>query len=296
LAALAWGLEWLLTHYEDDSSMNHRLFFAVAAVLTLAACNDAPTSNTDGSSNPSFITHGTVDGNAHPAVVLLVMDVDGVPTFACSGTLIAPTFVLTAGHCAGEPGEFSAIRIFTESDVSGGNNNFPFDGPNSIPATAWAAHPLFSGATFFLHDVGMVKLASPVNLPSNEYGTLPEVNQLNGLKPSSHTLFTVVGYGLQRFNPAHLVGRFIREFATPHLVQINKPNTGTFSLLLSTNASSGGQCRGDSGGPVYLGSSNVIAGVTSFGRNRNTCSALAGTFRLDRPDVLSFINGFIAAH
>jgi hypothetical protein len=281
---------------KDRLYMNSRLLLSLAAALTLAACSDAPTSNSNGSNDPSFITHGTLDGNAHPAVVLLVMDVAGVPTFACSGTLIAPTFVLTAGHCAGEPGEFSAIRIFTESDVQHGDNNFPFDGPNSIPATAWAAHPLFSEGSFFLHDVGMLKLSAPVNLPSNQYGTLPDVNQLDRLKPSSHTLFTVVGYGLQRFNPVHLVGPFIREFATPHLVQINKPNTGTFSLLLSTNASNGGQCRGDSGGPVYLGSTNLIAGVTSFGRNLNTCSALAGTFRLDRPDVLSFIHGFIASH
>jgi V8-like Glu-specific endopeptidase len=276
--------------------MNRRFLLGLAAALTLGACTDAPTSNTDDANNPSFITHGKLDGDAHPAVVLLVMDVKGVPTFACSGTLIAPTFVLTAGHCAGEPGEFSAIRIFTESDVQNGDNNFPFDGPNSIPAAAWASHPLFTEASFFLHDVGMLKLSAPVNLPSNEYGTLPREDQLDGLKPSSHTIFTVVGYGLQRFNPAHLVGPFIRMFARPHLVQINKPNTGSFSLLLSTNASAGGQCRGDSGGPVYLGSSNVIAGVTSFGRNRNTCSALAGTFRLDQTDVLAFINGFIAAH
>ena len=45
---------------------------------------------------------------------------------------------------------------------------------------------------------------------------------------------------------------------------------------------------GDSGGPDYLGSSNVIAGVTSFGINGN-CAGTGGVFRLDRQDVLNFV-------
>ena len=267
-----------------------------AATMGVLACDTAPTTPAV-TGGPSFITHGTVDGDAHPAVVLIIMDIDGAPAFRCSGTLIAPTFVVTAGHCAGEAGEFSGIRIFTESDVQNGDNTYPFGGgPNSIEAVAWASHPEFTEAAFFLHDVGMIQLASPFVLPAGAYGTLPTVNQLDALKPSSHTVFTSVGYGLQRLNPVQLEAERIRMFAEPHLVQINKPNTGSFSLLLSTNASTGGQCRGDSGGPNYLGSTNVIAGVTSFGRNRNNCQALGGTFRLDRQDVLNFINGFVASH
>src|SRR5207253_5983701 len=118
-------------------------------------------------SRPSFIPYGAVDGNAHPAVVLIVMDVAGQPTFRCSGTLIAPKLVLTAGHCTGEPGEFSGIRIFTESDVQDGNNNFPFAGPNTIEAASWQSHPLFTESAFFLHDVGVIRLTKAVKLAAD---------------------------------------------------------------------------------------------------------------------------------
>jgi secreted trypsin-like serine protease len=62
---------------------------------------------------------------------------------------------------------------------------------------------------------------------------------------------------------------------------------------LSNNASTGGTCFGDSGGPNYLGTTgNVIAGVTSFGLN-GTCGGTGGVFRLDRADVLAFVNSFL---
>jgi secreted trypsin-like serine protease len=69
--------------------------------------------------------------------------------------------------------------------------------------------------------------------------------------------------------------------ATPHLNQIDTGFVGDFSLLLSNNASTGGTCFGDSGGPNFIGSSNVIGGVTSYGINGN-CAGTGGVYRLDR--------------
>ena len=274
--------------------MRARLVSAVLAVacVTLPGC-DRISTDLRNPSRPSFITYGAVDGNAHPAVVLIVMDVAGQPTFRCSGTLIAPKVVLTAGHCAGEPGEFSGVRIFTESDVQDGNNTYPFaGGPNSVEATAWHAHPLFTESAFFLHDVGVVLLSKAVKLSAGQYGKLPTRDELDALKPSSSTLFTAVGYGVQRINPAFIEAEKIRMFAEPHLIQIDGGIVGDFSLLLSNNAATGGTCFGDSGGPNYLGSSNVIAGVTSFGLN-GTCGGTGGVFRLDRKNVLDFVGQYL---
>ena len=262
-----------------------------AALLGCDGASTAPLQKV--SSAPTSITDGAVDGNRHPAVVLIVMDVGGRPAFLCSGTLIAPKVVLTAGHCAGEPGEFSGLRVFTESDVENGNNNFPFSGRNTIEAAEWSAHPQYTNSAFFLHDVGVVVLSRAVKLASSQYGKLPQQDQLDALQPGSSTVFTAVGYGLQQVNPVFVQDDLIRMFSQPHLVQINTPGfTGDFSLLLSNNASTGGTCFGDSGGPNYLGSSNVIAGVTSFGLN-GSCGGTGGVFRLDRKNVLDFVSQYL---
>src|SRR5512147_1556106 len=135
---------------------------------------------------PAFaVTDGKVDGNDHPAVVLIVMDVAGAPAFRCSGTLLSPTVVLTAGHCTNNFPEspFTGMRVFTESDVEAGigtTNNYPFAGPNTIEAVSWAAHPLYETGPFFLHDVGVIILPSPgLVLATEQYGVLPTVNMLD---------------------------------------------------------------------------------------------------------------------
>lgn len=245
------------------------------------------------------ITDGVPDGDGHPAVVLILMEVDGAPAYRCSGTLIAPTFVLTAGHCAGAPGEFSGMRVFTESDVQNGNNNWPYAGPNAVEAVNWAAHPLYPTASFVFHDVGMIELAAPVTLAAGQYGLLPTAGQLDRLKVGKKTTFTSVGYGLQAAYPDATAWKEsrqrVRMVAYPRLIQINVPGfTGSFSMLLSNNHSTGGTCFGDSGGPNFLGSSMTVAGVTSFGLNSN-CAGTGGVFRLDKRDVLDFITGFMAS-
>src|SRR5256885_16806417 len=122
-----------------------------AAALALLGCDRVATGPApERPGRPSFITNGTVDGSAHPAVVLLVMDVNGTPAFRCSATLIAPKVVLTAGHCAGEPGEFSGMRIFTESDVQNGREHHPLCGPDSTQANGGHRPPALTRRAVFL--------------------------------------------------------------------------------------------------------------------------------------------------
>jgi len=271
----------------------------IVSIVALLAMSFTPT---------MAVTDGTLDGDGHPAVVLLLMEVDGHPAFRCTGTLLSATVLLTAGHCAGAPGEFSGMRVFTESDVEAGigtTNNYPFAGPNSVEAVSWAAHPLYPTASFFVHDVGVVILQAPgVPLLSSQYGLLPTVDQFDSLSPrrgQQDVTFTSVGYGLQQSFPDQAMflvnNTRTRYVATPHLLQINVPGfTGDFSMLLSNNHATGGTCFGDSGGPNFYSSgateTKIVAAVTSFGINGN-CAGTGGVFRMDRQNVLDFVNSFL---
>lgn len=247
----------------------------------------------------SAVTDGELDGEGHPHVVLLLMEVNNAPAFRCSGTLLSATVLLTAGHCTNNfpDSPYTGMRVFTESDVDGGNNNYPFAGPNAVEAVSWAAHPLYETGPFFLHDVGVVILEEP-GVVLNEYGTLPSLNQFDSFKPKrgEKITFTSVGYGLQESfpTPASFLASNTRTryVAHPKLIQINGGIVGDFSMLLSNNHHTGGTCFGDSGGPNFLGDSNLVAGITSFGLNGN-CAGTGGVFRTDRADVLEFINSYL---
>jgi hypothetical protein len=237
------------------------------------------------------VTNGELDGDNHPFVgIMVAKNAGGSPMWMCSGTLISETVFLTAGHCTESPAARVEIWFYNnEEEILA--NGWPFTGQTG--GTPYV-HPEYYDAPFFVHDVGVVVLDEPY--PMDEYGVLPQLNQLDDLKTrrgKQDVTFTAVGYGLQQINPVFVEHRLDRMYSTPHLIQINVPGfTGDFSLLLSNNHSTGGTCYGDSGGPNFLGNSHVIAGVTSFGINGN-CAGTGGVFRMDREDVLDFVNSFL---
>ena len=236
------------------------------------------------------IKYGDLDGENHPHVGLMIAkDASGNPMWRCSGTLMTPTIFLTAGHCTYGA---TTVEIWFATDVDSGRpgNGYPFEG--EVDGTPYT-HPLYPTASFVRNDVGLVILNTPVM--KSTYGSLPQRGELNrlatrrGLKSVD---FTSVGYGLQFINPVFVESARVRMYATPQLIQINVPGfTGDFSMLLSNNHSTGGTCFGDSGGPNFLGDSNVVAAVTSFGINGN-CAGTGGVFRLDTDNALDWLAGF----
>ena len=57
----------------------------------------------------------------------------------------------------------------------------------------------------------------------------------------------------------------------------------TIALLLSNNA--------NTGGPNFIGDSNVVGGVISFGVNGN-CAETGGVYHVDRADNLNWLATF----
>jgi hypothetical protein len=238
----------------------------------------------------SAIIWGEEDGDAHPYVGLIVFDVDGTPAWRCSGTLLSPTVVLTAGHCAAGA---TAARVWFDSEIT--DPFYPFSGGTSIEGTPFS-HPLFSADFPNTSDVGVVILDEP-GVEMDEYGQLPEVGAVDALdRRGRPPLMQIVGYGMQAVKP-NLMADLVRYQANPMLIEINSANTGGYNLHLSSNPGkgqgTGGMCFGDSGGPAFIDEeSSTVAGVGSFVLNQN-CVGAGFYYRVDTEHAREFINPFL---
>ena len=254
----------------------------------------------------SAITNGQPDGDNHPYVGLLVFDVaEGVPGWRCSGALIAPNVVLTAGHCTDGA---VAARIWFDEDVTYDNIPYPlypFGGPGSgaIEGTAYTYSEFCTGCgnglPEFAHgDVGIVVLDKDVDVGG--FAELPTAGLVDTLKNKAAIDF--VGYGVQY--QAQIPGNQLpqpppyyrwtgprmRMYAPSALVSGNFVHSDEFMrLALNPGGGSGGTCFGDSGGPDLLGGTDTVLAVNSYVTNSN-CSGVGYSFRVDTPDVLKWIN------
>jgi hypothetical protein len=276
--------------YNGVTSKKASLWLFLAAVLLSIMLVTGPA---------TAVTNGELDGDGHPYVGLMVAQLaDGTPLWRCSGTLLSPTLFLTAGHCTEAPA--AHVEIWFDADVESGipANGYPFTG--DVGGTPYT-HPQYNPNAFYLYDLGVVVLDEPYD--TDGYGVLPELDVLDEMarrRGQQDVTFTAVGYGLQQSfpTPAQFLenNQRVRMVAYPHLIQINTPGfTGDFSILLSNNHATGGTCFGDSGGPNFIGNSNVIGGVTSYGLNGN-CAGTGGVYRVDRADDLDWLYGTFGEH
>jgi secreted trypsin-like serine protease len=240
------------------------------------------------------IQHGEPDGNGHPYVGLVVFygDEDAtVPLWRCTGTLISPTVVLTAGHCAED---FTAVRaqVWFNPEVTPAIG-YPLSG--GYLGTPYSHDGWTGGLTLpDTHDIGVVVLDRRVRMA--EYGALPQVGVLDDLatqRGQQDVTFTVVGYGLQSVKPTQSALR-TRYVATTKLNNLTSAPTDGYNLHLSSNPGnwSGGICFGDSGGPVFLNDTNIIVAVNSFVMNSN-CKGAGFGYRVDTSWSLEFVNSFL---
>lgn len=237
--------------------------------------------------NAQAITHGTFDGNKHPATGALVdYDSRGTSYAFCTGTLISPTVMLTAAHC--NPG-VAQVKVTFESAVQ--NAAVMYVG-------RYSAHPNYRAGQNDPHDIAVIVFDQPI--PGITPARLPTLGLFDTLKSNgmlAATRYTAVGFGGQE--------RTFDDKGKPYIAYEDKRENAVSSfgalnpawLRLNQNSATGnaGTCFGDSGGPNFLGSGSaettVIAGTTITGDTQ--CVQSNVVYRLDTESARSFLKDFV---
>jgi hypothetical protein len=239
------------------------------------------------------ITNGQPDGDAHPYVGLLVVDVGGAPAYRGTGFLISPRVFVTAGHMTdGADG----ARVWFVSDLTG-NPEYPYGGSTSVEGVPYT-HPdhcidCAQGLPGFdTHDVGVVILDEPVNL--SEYAELPAAGLVDAL--AMMTEVEIVGYGLQSLERGGgqpvWTGEKMRRIASARLITAKHRLSDEFVRLTANPAQGkGGATFGDNGGPVLLAGTNTVVANHSFIPNYNA-AGITYAQRMDTVSVLEWIMSF----
>jgi hypothetical protein len=244
------------------------------------------------------ITFGQLDGDRHPYVGALIADwnpdVPG-PDLLCSGTLISPTVFMTASHCTAflpdvgvDPDE--VFVTFDPEPVTPNGAVLPTT--TLLPGT-YHTHPEFgfsgSGGFSDPHDIAAVVLDAPYTGATP--ARLPTLNLLDTLSLKDQR-FTAVGYGDVREDKREglnaLTSDGKRRFVTQGFHTLTK---SWLKLSMNPSTGSGGTCYGDSGGPHFLGDSNLVVSITVTGDT--PCRATDVTYRTDTASARAFIGQFV---
>jgi hypothetical protein len=236
------------------------------------------------------ITFGQLDGDLHPNVGALIWDhpVYG-KDIVCSGTLIAPNVFLTAAHCVNwmpsagvNPDE---VWVTFDSVPDAETSTF-YPGTYHVNPNAW--HDSSDA-----EDIAVVVLDEPIT--DITPAVLPPAGLLDQMK-DDHALkeqhFVTVGYGTVREDktggPHPLYWEGARRFAVQSYNALTK---GWLKLSMNPATGDGGTCYGDSGGPHFLGDSNMVVSLTVTGDA--WCRATDVTYRLDIESARSYLAPFV---
>ena len=242
-------------------SSNKNWFAVIALFLAATQVSVASAS----SIRPNIVGGTQVtDQSKVPFLVQLYAAGTGVE---CGGSVIAPTWILTAGHCQEVVSKITAIG---GSLVAGTGTK--------LKIKAHYVHPQFAETNNGVsYDFMLLELSAPINFASSKIQpiALATTDVANRGLADPGQLMTVAGWGDLKENagdyPTNAYSVQVPIVSQQDANASNAYNGEIGDSSLAAGYPNGGKdsCDGDSGGPLFVfdpvQNKNVLIGVVSFG-------------------------------
>ncbi|MBB4663828.1 serine protease [Conexibacter arvalis] len=243
---------------------------------------------------PAIVGGTAIPVTQAPWQVYVRSDLDGGRTYACGGSIVDATHVVTAGHCVYDPTTATRVGTAALTVVAGISNvNAPESTRQERGVAAIRVHPGYrytaDNGGVAPDDVAVLALSAPLDLRGPAVRAIALVG--SGAYPALGTVATITGFGRQAAGVApdgglYAVGTTIGD---PLLCG------GADNAVVDCVASQvGSACEGDSGGPLTI--AGALAGVASFVTTTGptgTCGVGSwnGYTNLAAPEIRAFVLG-----
>ncbi|KAL4127869.1 hypothetical protein PRIC2_006866 [Phytophthora ramorum] len=231
------------------------------------AMNDQKEESTDLTTNEESRIYGGTEANIDKYPFLVSLRDPFFDETFCAGALIAPQYILTAGHCI-KTDEMDIVATFGTNDSTGSGSG----DAKQFPVIQGFRHPMYKKKEH-LYDVGLLKLKTPVKRKT------AKLCAVDGSDNEVGTMATVLGWGKTE-DSSGAASPILEQLTIP---VISNAQCGKFEkyvgrvtegMLCAGTGNGKDTCNGDSGGPLLV-DDDILIGCVSWG---SKCGEQAGIY------------------